>query len=76
MSLLRTLWQKWLKIAHMLGNVQIVIALTLVYWLMLAPMAVVLKLVSDPLTLRRPQQPEWTQRRSSPRTLDGMRKQF
>ena len=76
MSLLKKVGQKWLKFAHIVANIQIVLALTLIYWLLLAPMAVVLKLVSDPLTLRQPRRPEWKLRRSSPSTLEGMRKQF
>jgi hypothetical protein len=75
-KLLAKISRKWLQLAHIFGNIQITIALTLVYWLLLAPMAVVLKLVSDPLVLRRPRRPEWGQRRSSPYTLDGMKKQF
>lgn len=75
MILLRKLGQKWLIFASIVGNIQMVIFLTLVYWLVLAPVAVVLKLVSDPLMLHRPERLQWLPRRPFVCTLDGMRKQ-
>ena len=73
---MKAAWRGWLKFAHIVGNIQIVVALTLIYWLLLAPMPAVLKLVSDPPTMRRPRRAEWGLRRASPNAMEGMRKQF
>ena len=76
MSMLPKVWGKWLKVAHVIGNIQMVIALSLVYWLLLAPMAVILKLVSDPLALRHRGRARWEHRPSPPNVLDAIKNQF
>ena len=76
MRILAGIGRKWLKIAHVIGTVQMVIALTLVYWLMLAPMALALRFAKDPLALRRPPRPQWGTRSSSPSVLDSMKNQY
>jgi len=76
MSMLVKIWQKWLKFAQVVGVVQMVIALTLVYWLMVVPTALVLRLVSDPLALRWRHRPGWRSCCSQPDMLGSMKRQF
>ena len=38
-SILKMVWRGWLKFAHVVGTIQMVIILTLVYWIMLSIMA-------------------------------------
>jgi len=70
------LWKKWLSIAHFIGNVQMVVLLTLVYWVALAPMAIVLKIVSDPLALRKRENGGWVRRPPPANGVDAMKKQY
>lgn len=63
MALLRLLWEHWKGFAHRFGNFQARLLLLLFYYVVLAPFALVLKLFSDPLRLRRGSG-EWTPRRT------------
>lgn len=53
-----SLWQKWKKLSHKVLDKQSNLILSLLYWLLLAPLAIVFKLLSDPL-----------HRRSNPRSF-------
>ena len=62
MRLLGAVWRGWLRFAIIFGNVQMIVVLTLVYWIMVAMVALPFKLLADPMSLRRPRHPVWTQR--------------
>jgi hypothetical protein len=47
--MLKTLWRGWLVVARTIGHVQSFIILSLVYFVVMAPFAVVVRLFSDPL---------------------------
>ena len=53
------LWSKWLNFANIIGNINMTILLSLIYFLLLAPMAIVFKLGSDPLRLKKPEIITW-----------------
>lgn len=55
--MLKTLWQNVLAVLHKIGYVQSQIILGVVYFLLLAPFALAVRLFVDPLRLR--QQPSW-----------------
>jgi hypothetical protein len=61
MGLLRLFWEHWKKFAHAFGNFQARLLLMLFYYVVAAPFALGLKLLSDPLRLRKPNG-EWTPR--------------
>jgi hypothetical protein len=61
MALLRLLWEHWKRFAHRLGNFQARLLLLLFYYVVVTPFALGLKLLADPLRLRR-QTGEWTPR--------------
>ena len=55
--MLRSLWKRWLVIARKVGEFQSRIILTLVYFVVMAPFALVVRWLSDPLRLRG--DPSW-----------------
>jgi hypothetical protein len=51
MKFLKSLWEKWLKIAHIIGNFQAQVILTLFYFTFVLPFGVLLQIFSDPLRI-------------------------
>ena len=68
-------WRGWLKFAHILGNIQISIFLTLVYWILFPLWAIPYRLFSDRLALRNPDRARWMSRVPDPDRMESMRKQ-
>ena len=64
----------WIKFATVLGNIQMVILLSLIYWTMVAVTSIPMRIFSDPLALRRSKQ-GWVKREAVANTLDSMTKQ-
>ena len=75
MRFLSRVWKRWVRMAEFIGNVQMVVILTLIYWTMLAVVAIPLKFFDDPLTVRKPDRIKWVQREAPESVLDSMRKQ-
>ena len=67
-------WKRWLAIATVIGNVQMAILLSMVYWTIVALTAIPMRFLSDPLTLRRPKQ-GWIKIEPVTDVLDSMKKQ-
>jgi len=53
-DLLRRIWARWLVIAHIIGNFQARVLLTIFYFLIVPPFALVAKAIKDPLGLHLP----------------------
>lgn len=70
----RTAWNRWLKFAEVVGTVQMIIVLSLVYWTLVAAMAIPFRLMSDPLALKGPR--TWIRHRAGSSTLDRMKDQY
>jgi hypothetical protein len=51
---LKRLWARWTVIAHAIGNFQARVLLTLFYFAIVPPFALIVKLAKDPLRLRPP----------------------
>lgn len=51
MNLLNTLWKKWLRIAHAIGNFQAQVLFTIFYFLVLFPVGIKIRFSQDPLNL-------------------------
>ena len=51
--MLRKLWNRWLPLAHKIGNFQSRILLTLFYFTIVLPFGVVVTLFADPLHRKR-----------------------
>jgi saxitoxin biosynthesis operon SxtJ-like protein len=50
--MLKTLWRKWLAVAHAIGRVNSRIVMTLVYFVAMAPFALAVRWFADPLRVR------------------------
>ena len=50
----RRLWQWWKRFAERVGNIQARLLLTALYFLVVSPVALLLKLLADPLALTPP----------------------
>ena len=50
--MLRRAWRRWKVIAHIIGNFQARVLLSLFYFVIVPPFAMIVKLVKDPLRLR------------------------
>ena len=72
---LAKLWKRWLRIAEIVGNVQMYLILTIVYWTMLAVVAVPIRFLDDPLSIRRPDRAGWIPRQIPASILESMKKQ-
>jgi len=55
-----------LKFAHVLGTFQMMVVLTIIYWVIVPWVAVPMKLLSDPLRFRRPRATGWRDRPEIP----------
>ncbi len=69
----------WLAFAKYLGWVNTIVLLTLVYWLVLAPIAIVIKIVKRDILLKKLDSSTpsyWQARQVSNNTLEEMKKQF
>jgi hypothetical protein len=74
---LRAAWQAWKRIAEKIGHFQARLLWGLLYFIVVAPVAIVLKAVSDPLHVKPTQATSWW--RPEPRqtlTLEDAHRQF
>jgi hypothetical protein len=62
MRLLKTIWKFWLRVAMVLGTVQMLVLLSVVYWLFMPFMFVATALFRDPLMGSRRRKPTWLTR--------------
>ena len=72
---LATAGRGWLRFAEILGNIQITILLSLLYWTMFMILAIPYKVFTDRLVLRNSGRVQWINRIQGTDRLDSMRKQ-
>ena len=75
-NIFRIIWAGWLKFTVILGTVQMIIVLTIIYWVMVPMIAIPFKLFADPLALSRRNGTRWIRRDTVDNTLDGLKNQF
>jgi hypothetical protein len=74
---LRRLWARWKAVALVIGNVQARALLTLFYFVVTPPFALVLRLGRDPLGLRPPRRDGyWVERPPAEDSLAAARRQY
>ena len=74
---LRALWEAWKVVAHAIGKIQARIVFSILYIVLLGPVAVVLRLAADPLRHRHPPSSNWrTRGAQAGDPWDGARRQF
>ena len=72
----RTLWQLLLRLAKRIGKVQSWLLLTVFYFVIVGPVAVLFRFCRDPLHLRPGPSAIWKTRAPSPRRVEWGRQQF
>lgn len=69
------MWDGWLAVAHLIGTVQMVVVLTIVYWVFIPLVYVPFGLIADPLRLRKAGGSQWQERQEPDDILEYMRQQ-
>ena len=57
--MLGRVWRRWIKVAEIIGNIQMIIILSLLYWTIFAVVAIPFKFFADPLRLKHPDRVAW-----------------
>ena len=65
----------WMKFAKIFGNFQMLLVLSIVYWIMMLPLALVFRLFADPLALKSPSNSHWIKRQITDNIFESMKKQ-
>jgi len=74
---LKEIWRRWTRIAKIIGEFQSRLILTIFYFLIMGPVALCVRIVSDPLRLKLPARVTWSAVHASrQQNIDGARKQF
>lgn len=60
-SFLKRMWETWKRIAHVIGDFQARVILTVIYAVLVLPFGVAVRLFADPLHVRRHLR-EWQER--------------
>lgn len=69
MNLLKTIWKRWVGIAHKIGNFQSRLLLTIFYFTLLLPFAAATTLFTDRMRKKKPPKSMWTDWVESYRTM-------
>ena len=72
----RRLWTRWLMFADIVGTVNMIIILSLIYILFVMLLAVPFKLIADPLRMRRSRPVQWVRKVPMATNLESMRNQY
>ena len=75
-SIFRKAWDGWMRFAEMMGTVNLVIILSIMYWTMVAVIAIPFKLASDPLRIKTSEGHGWVVREPFDTDVESMRNQY
>jgi len=73
---LRSLWNWWKRVGKRIGDFQARILLSVFYYFILAPFALVVRWVSDPLAIKSGTERGWRPRVSERTQIELARRQF
>jgi len=74
--MLRKIWREWLRIAKHIGSFNARVLITLIYFTLLAPFGVLVRLFSDPLDMKKPPEGRaWMARSTRDPDFDAARRQ-
>jgi hypothetical protein len=76
MKVLNRIWAGWKKYGQMIGDFIARLVLTLFYFTIFLPFGVGVRLLGDPLGLRRGEEIKWLDRRTHDLTMDDARRYF
>ena len=71
----RRLWVGWKRVAHLVGNFQARVLLTLFYAILLLPFGIGVRLFGDPLRIRRSSE-KWLDRDANAMDVTAARRQW
>lgn len=72
----KALWQRWCRVAEVIGHVQTYLFLSLFYFVIVLPFALITRLCTDPLQLRAaPGRSGWRPGRRVEPSLESARRQ-
>ena len=72
---LKSAWGGWLRFATVLGTVQMIIILSLIYWTILAVIAIPFKVLADPLSRKSHGESQWIKKEARRLGLSEMQSQ-
>lgn len=75
MDLLRRIWAKWKVVGQVIGDFIARILLTIFYFTIFMPFGLMVRLLIDPLDVKRPR-PHWLERKTHDLALDESRRLF
>ena len=75
-SLWKRAWLGWKSFAHKLGNFQARVILTVLYFVVIAPFCLVVRLFSDPLSLKKTTAKGWIERTEDAKADDSRRNEI
>lgn len=70
------LWKRWIKIAELIGTINMMIVLSIVYLAIIPIMAIPVKIINDPLNLKSTSKPKWINRNQELITIENLRNQY
>ena len=76
MNYLSRAWQTWKRIAQVIGDFIGRIVLTIFYFTIFMPFGLGIRLLSDPLMIKRKNNKHWLERTTRDLTLDDVRRQY
>jgi len=74
-SFLKRMWEAWKRIAHIIGDFQARVILTVFYAVLVLPFGVLVRLLADPLHIRH-QPHNWQERPAEAVDADWARRQW
>ena len=76
MTTWRRLWHRWKRTAEVIANFQSRVILSLFYFLVVLPFGVMVRLLGDPLGIRRKTGSAWSEFVERARTVEEGKRQF
>ena len=76
-TILRTIWETWLRVGRFIGDWIARFVLTLFYFTILVPFGLIAQLTGDPLSVKsNPGSTNWLERNTRDLTRDDIRRQY
>jgi hypothetical protein len=72
----RRAWEGWKRLAHKIGVFNTRVIMSLLYFVIVLPMGLVFRLVSDPLHLKEPKDSNWLPLPHHDHAIEQVRQQF
>lgn len=76
MDVLRKIWNGWKRFGQFIGDFLGRLVLTIFYFTLFMPFALIVRFFMDPLALRPVSNPKWLERKTQDLTLDDSRRLF